>query len=925
MKKKITGFVLLTLFLCSTLNYAYANKGQDKSLNNTNFNKLNLGGDAYVFGDAITYKGEVFTVQIYNEDQIRLIHMAQDSQTGQLSFDGNNYWTLNEKDTKFLDASLTVWCDKIFVVWSKKNDANDLFYMYVWFDNNNKLQRSSEYCVPADYGNDDSFNKIKAISYQDTLQVYFQADNKLVKSKTGQKINGDENINLGFPKSAETFSLDNSSVWDIALYNGEINGMQDEWLLYVSQNNAYFWQDGSWKAASASHNKCSNAYDIKLVQGAVYGLSEGFTDAQKNVMYIVASIGGEDDCISLISLFPSLFNESNYTGEKLYTGIDDGYMGVTTSVSRLKENPELFRQYIHIISSYPDEKNFASLLVSNIAKIQVKEQLLKLEDLKDFPKDIRDLFKLVAVIEGPPPSSVNTPEAIAVSKNYEGIVSSLQLTSQSSEGFSTKESYSFEKMTSISTKRFEEKNKGTKGSFGELFEEEYSESKEVSMIYEQSIDLTSEETLSKGILLYSIPELKMYSMDLFIPESISYDFAENERIPGYPTNYSLVVNKIYYQEVKYPLTDVVSGIENVSDIESWGARDAAPVLAPVTPSIIVSSGLNYSAKTVGLSEKLTESKLTTDGVVKSKDKEKSFFFLHFSIETTSEWKYTTTSQKELSKEVKVYFPMIEKNKPELEGLVENFITKLYLISESEGVGADVKNKNYAADFYYERLKKYELPGYDGVYAMTDNDRPLIFAWNILSLDSSSEVQKAVLGTNRGDKLQKLQWFTYTPEKNGFLNAYTSDLGAADMILLRMEDDMGDKKDVFSTYDTETGLTKVEIEVEQNNPILIAVNLLSAKENHPEWVLEWSETSVSNEIVLENTFSIGQSGDALYVNWPEGEHEMLNMTIYDMSGRLLSQVRGYAAEAFRIGDLISGYYIIKVASGNVVRSNTLRIK
>lgn len=274
-----------------------------------------------------------------------------------------------------------------------------------------------------------------------------------------------------------------------------------------------------------------------------------FSDGNYHIWYIEYRVENESFILQSQGTIMAPSNNGPHQVASYYQLLT-GYQLFPKDNSTYMQGIDGFNQYVWFI--YPDQnRHFHGCMFESDRWQMLEDQTVDSPDLdNDDPehgyKGISSLWTLAAILDGPPPVSMNWDTW----SNYWGfpvpateIV--LSTTSTGSTDFETESENGWsigEKIKMTSVRGHEYKGNSEEFKYSVLWENSTTTSNDTTVTYEQPIELEGEEYQDYGRYLYMVPQMKRFSYSLFpwwddsrhqypIPGSFQYLFHTYNQFP----------------------------------------------------------------------------------------------------------------------------------------------------------------------------------------------------------------------------------------------------------------------------------------------------------------------------------------------------------------------------------------------------------
>lgn len=407
-----------------------------------------LGGDGYGFEGTIVFNGQIYALQMYEKNIVRLILMQKDAQEN-LSFSGK-YWDMKTSYDGYATAQFVVWKGKLLIVAVDSYSYNNINCPVDFFTFDN--EKITEYPRPTDPLYLMSFRlavfkgRLCLVEYARTSSGQSPYDPDFLNVRVtdseipasakdweylGHVRNG-ANDNIKFKGENSSTGLDDT--WDLAVWYGLINEKPDSMLVVGRVHNgevsAFTYEgeprlnecgtdcDGRWREYSYITQGRREAFSLKIVQAKLYADN----DPNLNPLLFFYCTADDKDTGELFC--QEYYPDSNtFAADCWYTRMPYLWFGVTTAISNnpttipvqsgrmLGEETSLHTQYIYLVGGNvsgqhkPYDKNYTCRITSNMVKVNHQT----FSDFKELlsNKETMHLCALELVVEAAPPTVVN--------------------------------------------------------------------------------------------------------------------------------------------------------------------------------------------------------------------------------------------------------------------------------------------------------------------------------------------------------------------------------------------------------------------------------------------------------------------------------------------------------------------------------------
>lgn len=727
-------------------------------LEGENFVCNNLGGTPYGFTDAIYWKGNVYALQTNKSNlELRLIRMTEDTDNASLKFSGE-YEIVSGGGGRLSDASLVIWYDSLYVFWKDALSNWKIWHRRYNIDADGKLVADNKLQVK---NVDHAGYFFETVVFNNQLWLAYLSNKDhgpyrmcfyICDSAPGEngELTFDNETFMKINGNDENFDNDNSDSWAMTVWYGNTGtNISGQYLIIGRAKDEelipYLYDGETWHKCQSLKNVDKGAYSLKLLQADVDEMMPSTDDSVANPLLFIYSSPKSQD-IMIQKYFP---NKKTFSTTPIHTGVDDGWMGVTTSClpvpltedesSTTIETDEtvgnIYRQYIQIISGYETEKNYATTIRSNLAKTINCTYTLTFEDTLDdngkVDSDLRSLIRLILVVEGPPPTPICHQKDIdAVQGDLPISISTLSFRNNESSLFTSEHTVDFAPQFLVEYKSKMISKKEITGSLGYHFVYNTKKVTTVDTSIGVKLYALKEEDLSQGELYYSCPVFFLQQQRLYTPDGTN-------KVPCYPVTMTLnnIANTV--DTYMFPLSSEPVKID-YNDFSSWQKRYLCTELDELTPSANLTVDMNVPQSlntsignkcyiTSSMSHGVTAGLKLLRVISKKHPKVMGGFQVDFS------WDYNLKTGANMEKGVAYEYAYIDPSKI-LEVNPKKFSSSLYILhtEDKDGNGSDDDGNSRdkkTAELYYKSLCTLLI---DGSPAMLDDESPVILAWRISS-------------------------------------------------------------------------------------------------------------------------------------------------------------------------------------------------
>lgn len=729
--------LLMTVLLAGTGKTSAQTSEQIKNA----FYRTTLGGNPFIFTDAVSYRGDVYTVQLYKKDgggygTVRLIKMNQIKKKE----NGKEYDTLEFSDYSdectsggiYQYAELVVWKDYLIVFWRNKTNGQIWQKRYRVDKDGSGLEAVDD---PKMVNDRSLYGKFAVTVFNDELYLITgtRSNNRIRVEKTAAENPGESDFQFVNNVGKESNGTDAAGVdgfiesyygpddtWDAITWYGRVNNEATSCIVLVRMQNGwaegYRFDGNQWIVRAEKNIGRKDAFSMKLVQGAIEGATQETDETLNNpVQCIYASSNSKDvGEIFMLEYHP----ERHIFTDRWITNIPYGWFGVTTGLvpEGHESETDFYRQIIYIISgnnpTYHGDycKNYVSSLRSNAVTVHKNSTSLGAKDYNN--PDMRKLITLIGVMEGPPPTVIDNQKWF---DKQSGEISTLSINSTNTETHLLENDLHTDIAIAIGPHT---DDLTAQISAGYAYENSVSqmETQELSETY--TFNNNSFEKQGKGYLFYIAPQLVRFDAVYYKPsvklkqlleaKDSGYAAESALRVSGMPIISSVIQQSptLFWKEIS--LTEAPFNVPDPHNLESWYQRNRFTNTQDAF-SLYFSFDTGTPEKSLTTTASSSESSSHTMKIGNAV--KVPFFEEENNTETTFRKESTST----VGKNVTVGIQTIDRRLvvTDKDSVASKYTCRVILI--------DSLNKQ-ARNIYYPALTK---AGY-----MVETERPWIIAWDI---------------------------------------------------------------------------------------------------------------------------------------------------------------------------------------------------
>ena len=701
------------------------------------------GGAYYCFTDAQYYQGKLYGVYINNNGPsavcLTAFEVNGETQTMKQSTIGET----NKKEIRlnefgvYQDAEIIVYRNRFYVLW--KNNTNG----QIWIGEVD--MKKGEYKKTRMLDDGKTYANFAATIYRDKICV-------ILHRRTNKKLQvyqyGDPELNSGWDwcgtvrnaghdnielKGSTGISMeyDPDDHWDATSWYGYddtekknveklIVGRLKSGTFEAFSYSGEYGKDNTWpsKWEEYAHHDIgrSKTFSLKLIQADIEGYAadntNGYKASSNPLIFSYCSYDGKGTGEHFLKKFYPGSN-SFAADAPIYTDLPYGYTAVATAADPTTETAPggglYYKQYIYLLRGNQQPYHwFKHSYVASIRSNEIVERRSSFNDEKALfgNSELRNLVRLVGIIEGPPPTVVDNNEWFGDL----GVASSLAFTMGSGTSNSVSRLYksdlkcSFGPHTDKLTAAF-----GGGYSFQKQHEEVTSQSESITVTFE-----ANDTADYRAIALYSVPILTRCDLEYLSPTR-----RQSVRMPIFSYTY---MTRQSIKQVEVPLDLEPFRIDNPSKLGDWEARE---ILTMTASEPNVSKSVNFSLNSERIDMTLETSGTISDSQTKGAISHMDLKFPFFQLENQSSWEWTDQTTATTSQGISASYSKIRRTDKHVrpEETAESFSSTLYLLT--------AEKSNTLRDQYYPKLLERKISfGTDTFPFMVNSDKPFVLAWDI---------------------------------------------------------------------------------------------------------------------------------------------------------------------------------------------------
>lgn len=676
LKAQAIRLIAIFLLICASTTTVKAQISQHPELYKVKeFHNIDKDGGAYYcFTDAQYYQGKLYGVYIDNNgpSSIRLIAFEVNGETRTMEQStvgdtGKKMIFLNDFGV-YQDAEIIVYRNRFYVLW--KNNTNG----QIWIGEVD--MKKGEYKKTRMLDDGKTYANFAATIYRDKICV-------ILHRRTNKKLQvyqyGDPELNSG------EYGKDN--IWP-----------------------------SNWEEYAHHDIGRSKTFSLKLIQADIEGYAadntSGYKASSNPLIFSYCTYDGKGTGEHFLKKFYPGSN-SFATDAPIYTDLPYGYTVVATAADPTTETAPggglYYKQYIYLLRGNQTPYHwYKHAYIASIRSNEIVERRSSFNDEKALfgNSELRNLVRLVGIIEGPPPTVVDNNEWFGDL----GVASSLAFTMGSGTSNSVSRLYksdlkcSFGPHTDKLTAAF-----GGGYSFQKQHEEVTSQSESITVTFE-----ANDTADYRAIALYSVPILTRCDLEYLSPTR-----RQSVRMPIFSYTY---MTRQSIKQVEVPLDLEPFRIDNPSKLGDWEARE---ILTMTASEPNVSKSVNFSLNSERIDMTLETSGTISDSQTKGAISLMDLKFPFFQLENQSSWEWTDQTTATTSQGISASYSKIRRTDKHVrpEETAESFSSTLYLLT--------AEKSNTLRDQYYPKLLERKISfGTDTFPFMVNSDKPFVLAWDI---------------------------------------------------------------------------------------------------------------------------------------------------------------------------------------------------
>ena len=745
LKAQAIRLIAIFLLICASTTTVKAQISQHPELYKVKeFHNMDKDGGAYYcFTDAQYYQGKLYGVYIDNNgpSSIRLIAFEVNGETRTMEQStvgdtGKKMIFLNDFGV-YQDAEIIVYRNRFYVLW--KNNTNG----QIWIGEVD--MKKGEYKKTRMLDDGKTYANFAATIYRDKICV-------ILHRRTNKKLQvyqyGDPELNSGWDwcgtvrnaghdnielKGSTGISMeyDPDDHWDATSWYGYddtekknveklIIGRLKSGTFEAFSYSGEYGKDNIWPSnwEEYAHHDIgrSKTFSLKLIQADIEGYAadntSGYKASSNPLIFSYCTYDGKGTGEHFLKKFYPGSN-SFATDAPIYTDLPYGYTVVATAADPTTETAPggglYYKQYIYLLRGNQTPYHwYKHAYIASIRSNEIVERRSSFNDEKALfgNSELRNLVRLVGIIEGPPPTVVDNNEWFGDL----GVASSLAFTMGSGTSNSVSRLYksdlkcSFGPHTDKLTAAF-----GGGYSFQKQHEEVTSQSESITVTFE-----ANDTADYRAIALYSVPILTRCDLEYLSPTR-----RQSVRMPIFSYTY---MTRQSIKQVEVPLDLEPFRIDNPSKLGDWEARE---ILTMTASEPNVSKSVNFSLNSERIDMTLETSGTISDSQTKGAISLMDLKFPFFQLENQSSWEWTDQTTATTSQGISASYSKIRRTDKHVrpEETAESFSSTLYLLT--------AEKSNTLRDQYYPKLLERKISfGTDTFPFMVNSDKPFVLAWDI---------------------------------------------------------------------------------------------------------------------------------------------------------------------------------------------------
>ena len=636
LKAQAIRLIAIFLLICASTTTVKAQISQHPELYKVKeFHNMDKDGGAYYcFTDAQYYQGKLYGVYIDNNgpSSIRLIAFEVNGETRTMEQStvgdtGKKMIFLNDFGV-YQDAEIIVYRNRFYVLW--KNNTNG----QIWIGEVD--MKKGEYKKTRMLDDGKTYANFAATIYRDKICV-------ILHRRTNKKLQvyqyGDPELNSGWDwcgtvrnaghdnielKGSTGISMeyDPDDHWDATSWYGYddtekknveklIIGRLKSGTFEAFSYSGEYGKDNTWPSnwEEYAHHDIgrSKTFSLKLIQADIESYAadntSGYKASSNPLIFSYCTYDGKGTGEHFLKKFYPGSN-SFATDAPIYTDLPYGYTVVATAADPTTETAPggglYYKQYIYLLRGNQTPYHwYKHAYIASIRSNEIVERRSSFNDEKALfgNSELRNLVRLIGIIEGPPPTIVDNNDWF---KDL-GVASSLSFTMGSGTSNSVSRLYksdlkcSFGPHTDKLTAAF-----GGGYSFQKQHEEVTSQSESITVTFE-----ANDTADYRAIALYSVPILTRCDLEYLSPTR-----RQSVRMPIFSYTY---MTRQSIKQVEVPLDLEPFRIDNPSKLGDWEARE---ILTMTASEPNVSKSVNFSLNSERIDMTLETSGTISDSQTK---------------------------------------------------------------------------------------------------------------------------------------------------------------------------------------------------------------------------------------------------------------------------------------------------------------------
>lgn len=711
-----------------------------------------LGGDGYAFEGTIVFNGQIYALQMYEKNIVRLILMQKDAKEN-LSFSGE-YWDM-KSDYGYATAQFVVWKGKLLIAAVNSYSLVDINCSvdFFTFDGEKITEHTKSSTDPLYLM---SFRlavfkeRLCLVEYARTSsgQSPYDPDFLNVRATDSEipasakdweylgHVRNGANDNIKFKGENRSTRLDDT--WDLAVWYGLINEKPDSMLVVGRVHNgevsAFTYEgeprlnecgtdcDGRWREYSYITQGRREAFSLKIVQAKLY--ADNDPNLNPLLFFYCTADGKDTGELFCQEYYP---DSNTFAADCWFTRMHYLWFGITTAISNnqttipvqsgrmIGEETILHTQYIYLVGGNasgqhkPYDNNYTCRITSNTVKVGHK----KLSDLNELlsNKETMHLCALELVVEAAAPTVVNDDWFAVLDPKSDNIARASRFTyklttTQTKEvtrSLSSKVVCTFGPDTDFFVSQL---------SVSTLFDQIERQRKTVTQAVTINVD-ANREYWKNGACIYNVPELHRYDLAYYTPDGKAL-------VKGMPTTATMQSENNYLRLERNEKLVTEEGWperipeKDINNLSSW-YRKEIPTWETLLNAQFLKGHPNSSSacEQTMESENRSEYQITVTEEAGLKD--------FFQIESQAGWSFSDVRSVSISEEIALELTQLP---------TDNYPADAYT-----GYVCYLKraNRDSAVMSQYIKFLKDK-----GLMAVDDTTQPVVLAWCVDSLAGGKE-------------------------------------------------------------------------------------------------------------------------------------------------------------------------------------------